>query len=196
MNISNINGEVFAFAEYNLNYFRDCDCDICGHYLFWWHKPTGRYVFCKFGDFHNLVSIRPVKEDPRFPTDQEKAVLDAMIKADLRHAYFWVYEAPNGYGPYLLDDLEAKCEKRDGHGTEWFPTEAGERYGHVFKTNGVHDAEYPGPDYQIDKAEWEETKRLDELATVMLGSKFEMQLQPESSWINEKIKVKKVNENQ
>lgn len=172
MNIYQLpNKDVFRFELYNLNYFKECPhTEISGHYTFWYHKPSGKFVYCKHGDYCNLVSIRPVKEMPREIEEHNREPLAELLNDAIKHAYFWNYDAPHNHmGRYLLDELEAACEKDEhGWGRESFKHAHDEFYDIVMKRNCIFECDYPGKDYRLDAAEWRHTKKMDRAATKLL----------------------------
>ena len=169
MNISNINGNVFRFEIYNLNFFRNFGTEISGHYTFWWHKPTNQYVFAKHGDYHNLVSFKPIHQMPHFPDAVESEFLQSLVEDAIKHAYFYDGDASCHRGPYLMDNLETNCFKREGKGTEWFKHSDDEFYDNVMKINCVFDVNYPSKDYTADKEEWDMIKKKDAVALELFG---------------------------
>ncbi len=168
-NIYNLNNNVFRFELYNLNYFKDCDTEISGHYRFWYSKKSNKFVFAKHGDYHNLVSIKPVKEDPRFPTGVEKEFLFELVyKKTIKHAYFYDQNASLNQGRYLLDELEEKCVRNPDWNSYWFRNED-DTYYSVSKDHCIFDVDYPGPDYDSDKEYWNNLKLADKKAIDLLG---------------------------
>lgn len=154
MNITDINGVVFRFDLYNLNFFKDCDTEISGHYTFWYHKPSNSFVYCKMGDYANLVSIRPVKENPRKIEDKNKDLLDSLLSKSIRCAYYWNYNCSQQRGRYLLDELEETCEKGFcgrpiTEGCEYFKHKHDEYYDHVMKINCIFPVEYNHEDKHL-----------------------------------------------
>ena len=143
-NIYNIDGNTFKFELYNLNYFQDPDApSLSGHYTFWYSKDKDSYVFCKHGDYANLVSIKPVKENPRFPTEQEKQWLHELISKTILQSYFYDRDASCNRGAFLIDFLESKAAKwKDGRTSEWFKHKDDEYFSSVHKGNCVFDVHY------------------------------------------------------
>jgi hypothetical protein len=172
MNIYQITPDIFRFELYNLNYFKECDTEISGHYTFWYSKLSNQYVFRKHGDYYNLVSILPVKSNPRFPAEIEKEFLRELIDKSIRNAYFYNYDAPRFHaGRYLLDELEEKCDKdENGWGTEHFKHSQDEYYDYVMKINCIFPVDYPPEDYGLDKEYWDNLKAMDTEAIKLLTS--------------------------
>lgn len=141
-NIYNINGRVFKFELYNLNYFQDFNPEIIsGHYTFWFDRITKKYVFCKHGDYANLVSIRPIEEQPRIPNDKEKEFLDSLVEETTRRGCFYDGEASCNRGPYLLDEIESLFPG-GSRGTESYKNKDNEFYTYHGKYNCVFDVHY------------------------------------------------------
>lgn len=167
-NVHQISDQVFRFDLYNLNYFKTVDIGIDAHWTFWYHKKSGKIVLCKFGDYHNLVSIRLVKDSPRFPSLEQEPFVRELVMRTLKHSCFYNYSAPLDCGPYLLDELEENCVKRDGWGTEWFKHDYDEFFDQVMKRDYVFPVEYPDKDYKVDREYWSELKRRDKAAIKLL----------------------------
>lgn len=170
MNIRQISPNIFRFDLYNLNFFKEVDIGIEAHWTFWYHNLSKKYAMAKLGDYHNLVSIRPVKDNPCFPNETQRPFTDELITEKIKHACFYDQSAPLNNGKYLLDELEEKCVKRNGFGTEWFKHDCDEFYDYVMKKHLIFPVDYPKKDYKLDRKEWDEVKRRDKLAIKLLNS--------------------------
>jgi len=136
---------IFRFELYNLNFFKNFETEISGHYTFWYHLPTRSYVFCKHGDYANLVSIRPVQEEPHFPNTAEAVFLDSLVIDTMRHAYYYSGERSCNRGAFVFAKQEAAtCKGERGFGTEYFKHRLDEYFSFIMKKNCVfeeHDFE-------------------------------------------------------
>ena len=168
MNITQVNQDIFRFELYNLNYFQDCDTEISGHYTFWYSKSKKEYVFCKHGDYANLVSIRPVNENPRFPSEVEKGFLQDLISKSIRQAYFYDGAASCNRGKYLLDEIEEKFHPESSAGHESVKSKINEFYDFYPKCNCIFGLDYPSEDYKIDKGYWDKLRERDGFAIKLL----------------------------
>ena len=164
------NPTVFRFELYNLAYLVPVEgkkAGVYGHYTFWYHLPTRKYVFCKHGDYANLVSFHPVHEQPRFPDAEEASFCDSLVSSTVRHAYFYDGSASCNKGAYLLPSLEKAVVRREGWSTEWFKHRDNEHFGHIMKTNAIFP-DFFEEDYKADAEYWKQLRENDSLAIKLL----------------------------
>lgn len=135
---------VFRFQLYNLNFFQHSDCGIGGHYTFWWHLPSRRYVFCKHGSQQGGLTWFPeVNEEPRFPTPAEHEFLSSLVTSTMRNAYYYNGECSCGRGAFVNPKQEAASDRNQhGHGSEYFKRKLDQYYGYIGKHNCVFDEDY------------------------------------------------------
>lgn len=172
-NIYQVSDDVFRFELYNLNYFQDCDTEISGHYTFWYSKNKNKFVFCKHGDYVNLVSFFPINELPRFATGKDLVLLTELVNKVIRGSYFWNYDAPRFHaGRYLLDELENKADKDlNGWSTEYCKNKDDGYYTALpAKTNCIFSEDYPEENYTESKEYWDNLKTKNGEAVKLLSA--------------------------
>lgn len=139
-----MNGDVFKFELYNLNYFQEPGCELSGHYTFWYSVSKDDFVFCKHGDYANLVSIQPVSENPRIPTQNEYEWLQELLFETIAEAYFYDSDVSCNRGDYLLPYLKGKAAKwKNGKLSEHFKNKHDEFFTRRTKCNCIFDLFLP-----------------------------------------------------
>lgn len=110
MNIYQVSDDVFRFRIWNV--VSPSEVGLDGHYTIWW-RTDGKWLLGHHGGYGSLTYYPAGNDDPKPPTDLQRAFLKPIIDKEIQYARFWKHFRSGGTinneGAWLHPDTQKRA---------------------------------------------------------------------------------------